>query len=441
MRPEGTALVLPGAPCDTIWATSPQRLMIPLLRPKAAVRTVLLAVVIVATIASAAPAQQATAGDASATQLQRSARHDFRITLVADSLYSPSALAWLPNGDMLVTERPGRLRIVRGGVVDPAPVAGVPGVFRAQGQGGLLDIALHPDFARNQLVYLSHGRQRDTDSSGTLAVTRARLEGNQLLDAREIFTANAWQRRNNHFGGRLTFDTKGFLFVTVGDRIYDPNLLAAHPAQNPRDHFGTVVRLHDDGRVPVDNPFRGRGDTLPEIWSFGHRNPQGIAVDPATGDVWETEHGPRGGDELNVLLPGRNYGWPVVSAGINYNGTPFTSESRRAGMESPRFTWVPSIATTGLTFYTGDRFPWWKGNLFVAGLGGEQLVRITIEDGRVTSTETLLAGVVGRIRDVRQGPDGLLYLVLEDGYASLKPTRMVRLEPVDGEVKPPLARE
>ena len=415
--------------------------MIRLIRPAARFLVALVAIATTVTCATPASAQPPAVGDTTTMKLQRSARQDFRVTVVAESLFSPSALAWLPNGDMLVTERPGRLRVMRGGVVDPTPIAGVPGVFRDQGQGGLLDLALHPDFARNQLLYLSHGRRRDSDSSGALAVTRARFDGNRLVDVREIFTANAWQRRNNHFGGRLAFDDKGFLFITVGDRIYDPNLQAAHPSQDPRQHFGTVVRLHDDGRVPSDNPFRGRGDTLPEIWSFGHRNPQGIAVHPATGDVWETEHGPRGGDELNLLLPGRNYGWPVVSWGVNYNGTPITADSRRAGMESPRFTWVPSIATTGMTFYTGDRFPWWKGNLFVAGLGGEQLARLTIEDGRVVSSETLLAGVVGRIRDVRQGPDGFLYLVLEHGFGSPKPSWIVRLEPVEGEVKGPIGGE
>ncbi|HEX4936645.1 MAG TPA: PQQ-dependent sugar dehydrogenase, partial [Gemmatimonadaceae bacterium] len=401
--------------------------------------TLRLLVVLLLVAAGAAPAQAPSTADTS-RQPQRSARHAFRIVTVVDSVYFPSALAWLPNGDLLLTERPGRLRVVRDGVLDPTPIAGVPAVWRARGQGGLLDIALHPDFARNGLLYLSHGMGREGDSSGTLAVTRARLEGDRLVEAKAIFVANAWEGRNNHFGGRLAFDAKGFLYVTVGERMADPNLLAAHPAQDPRRHFGTVVRLHDDGRVPSDNPFRGRGDTLPEIWSYGHRNPQGIAVDPASGDVWETEHGPRGGDELNLIRRGGNYGWPMVTWGVNYDGTPITAESRRAGMESPRFTWVPSIATAGMTFYTGDRFAWWKGNLFIASLAGQQLVRVTIEDGRVVSTEPLLQGVVGRMRDVRQGPDGLLYLVLESGYTSTRPSRVVRLEPVESEVKGPIGR-
>jgi glucose/arabinose dehydrogenase len=316
-------------------------------------------------------------------------------------------------------------------------VAGVPAVFRERGQGGLLDVAIHPDFARNRFIYLSHGKGRSADSLGALAVVRARLEGHRLTDVTEIFVADAWEQRNNHFGGRLAFDAKGFLFVTVGERMADPRLLAAHPAQDPRRHFGTVVRLHDDGRIPADNPFRSRGDTLPQVWSFGHRNAQGLAVHPVTGDVWATEHGPRGGDELNLVLPGRNYGWPVVSHGVNYDGSPFTGESAHAGMEGPRFTWVPSIAPSGLAFYSGDRFPWWKGDLFVGALVAKRLVRVTLEGTRVLNVETLLADAVGRIRDVRQGPDGLIYLALEDDSRPARPSRIVRLEPVESDVKAP----
>jgi len=353
----------------------------------------------------------------------------FRVVPVAEGLVHPWSIAFVPGGDILITERPGRLRIVRNGVLRPEPVAGVPAV-RARGQGGLLDVVLHPDFANNRLVYLSYSKPDTRDGEeGTTAVIRGRLENDQLTGVEEIFEARAWSGGNNHFGSRMAFDGDGYLFITVGDRGVRPNLqtAASHPAQDPTNHQGTVLRLHDDGRVPEDNPFVGRGDTLPEVWSYGHRNLQGLAFHPETGDLWETEHGPQGGDELNLVLPGRNYGWPVVGFGVNYGGDVIHEGTEGEGFEQPVHYWVPSIATSGLMFYTGDQFPAWTGSLFVGGMAGEQLARLTLDGRRVSGEETLMRDY-GRIRDVRQGPDGLIYLAIDDRRGG--ETAVVRLEPV-----------
>ena len=372
---------------------------------------------------------------ASTSTVYESARHDFRVTTVAEGFDHPWSIAWLPNGDMLVTERAGRLRIVRDGKLLSDPVAGVPRV-RVRGQGGLLEVLPHPDFATNGFIYLSFAKPNDDESLATTAVVRGRLDGNRLVDVDEIFEAKAWARGNAHFAGRMVFDRDGYLYLSVGDRGEAPNLMAGHPAQSLTQHQGTVIRLRDDGRVPEDNPFIGETDAMPEVWSYGHRNPQGLAVHPQTGEVWENEHGPRGGDEVNLIRKGSNYGWPVVSSGINYNGSVYSVETHRPGIESPLWTWVPSIATSGMAFYTGDEFPWWQGSIFVGGLVGERLVRLTLEGERVVSAETLLADVLGRIRDVRQGPDGFLYLAIDDRSGETL-TRVVRLEPVAGDVALP----
>jgi glucose/arabinose dehydrogenase len=364
-----------------------------------------------------------------------SGRHAFRVVTVAEGLDHPWSMAWLPNGDMLVTERAGRLRIVRGGRLLPEPVAGVPRV-RARGQGGLLDVVLHPQFTANRLVYLSVAKPSAGDSLATTAVVRGRFENDRLVDVEEIFEAKAWASGNVHFAGRMAFDRASFLYLTVGDRGENPNLMAEHPAQSLGQHQGKVLRLHDDGRVPADNPFVGRSGALPEIWSYGHRNLQGLAVHPETGEVWENEHGPRGGDEVNFIRRGANYGWPVVSYGINYDGSPYTRELQRAGIEAPRWTWVPSIATSGMLFYTGDQFPWWRGSLFVGGLVGRQLARLTLDRDRVVSQEAMLVEAVGRVRDVREGPDGFIYLAIDgDSAQSLSP--VVRLEPVTSDIATP----
>ena len=359
--------------------------------------------------------------------VRRSADHAFRVVTVAEGLVHPWAIAFLPDGDMLVTERPGRLRIVRDGRLLPEPVQGVPTVF-AQGQGGLLDVVPHPDFASNRLVYLSYSKPVDGGAGSTTAVSRGRLENDRLVAVEEIFEADS--RGRGHYGSRLAFDGRGHLFITVGDRQAPPRGdLEAHPAQDVSNHHGVVIRLLEDGRVPEDNPFVGREGARPEIWSYGHRNAQGLAIHPETGDVWINEHGPQGGDELNLVLPGRNYGWPVIGYGANYgSGSVIHEAARREGMEQPVHYWVPSIATSGLLFYTGDRFPAWRGSAFVGGLAGEQLARLTLDGRRVTSEETLLEGI-GRIRDVRQGPDGYIYLAIDDRGGDA--TRVVRLEPTD----------
>ncbi len=335
-----------------------------------------------------------------------SARHSFRVVTVAEDLDHPWSMAWLPSGEMLVTKRPGRLRIIRDGVLDPEPIVGWPPVYMERGQGGFMDIVPHPDFATNRLLYLSYGKPNEDASMGTTTVVRGRLEGNRVVDVEEIFESDAWYDNNNHFSGRMAFDHDGYLFLTVGDRMLDPDLLADHPAQDLTNHMGTIVRLHDDGRVPGDNPYVGRDDALPEIWSYGHRNLQGLAVHPETGDVWSNEHGPRGGDELNRIVPGRNYGWPLTSHGIHYDGRIITMDEERQGIEAPRYVWVPSIGISGLMFYAGDQFPWWRGNAFVGGMVGAQLGRVSLSGTTAMSEETLLGDALGRIRDVREGPDG-----------------------------------
>ena len=358
-------------------------------------------------------------------QVQRSVHYDLRVVTVAEGLINPWSIAFLPGGDMLVTERPGRLRMVRNGTLLPNPVEGVPAVF-ARGQGGLLDVVPHPQFSTNRLIYISYSKPYP-DSGATTAVARARFENDRLTDVQDIFVAQS--RGAGHYGCRLAFDRNGMLYLTVGDRQAPPSgNLEAHPAQNVTDHHGTISRIHDDGRVPQDNPFVSRAGARPEIWTYGHRNSQGLAIHPETGDVWATEHGPQGGDELNLIRPGLNYGWPVIGYGVNYRtGRAIHEGTHREGMEQPVHFWVPSIATSGLLFYTGDKFPEWRGNLFVGGMNGQQLARLTLDGRRVRSEETLLQGL-GRIRDVRQGPDGFIYLAIDDRDG--KPTPVVRLEPV-----------
>ncbi|WKW11546.1 PQQ-dependent sugar dehydrogenase [Pseudogemmatithrix spongiicola] len=356
----------------------------------------------------------------------RSIYHPYRVVTVAEGLVNPWSIAFLPGGDILVTERAGRLRIVRGGRLLAEPVAGLPAI-RVGNQGGLLDVVPHPDFARNRLLYISYAKPNAAGDQSTTAVIRARFANDRLNDVQEVFEANAWSRGQGHYGSRIAFDGKGYMFITVGDRQVPPQGdLAAHPAQDLKVHNGKVIRLHDDGRVPTDNPFVGRTDALPQIWSYGHRNPQGLLID-AAGNVWATEHGPQGGDELNLIQPGKNYGWPVIGFGVNYrSGTNIHEGTTRAGMEQPVKVWVPSIATSGLMQYRGTAFSGWQGHVFSGGLVGEVLWRLKIEDGRVVEEEQLFSRR-GRVRDVRQGPDGFVYLAVEDRAGG--PTNLVRLEP------------
>ncbi len=356
----------------------------------------------------------------------KSTQHDYRVVTVVSGLVNPWSMAFLPGGDMLVTERAGRLRIVRNGKLLDAPVAGVPAVW-ARGQGGLLDVVPHPDFATNKLIYLSYSKPID-GGAATTAVVRGRFEGDKLTDVKEVFLADT-KGAPGHFGSRLAFDKNGFLYITVGDRQAPPQgNLESHPAQDVTNHQGTINRIYDDGRVPTDNPFADRAGAKASIWSYGHRNPQGLVVHPTTGDVWATEHGPQGGDELNLIKRGANYGWPVIGFGVNYgSGNAIHTGTRRAGMEQPVNVWVPSIATSGLMVYTGNKFPGWQGSIFVGGMAGEQLVRLTL-NGQTAEVADILVRKQGRIRDVRQGLDGFIYLAIDNSQS--QPTPIVRLEPV-----------
>ncbi len=363
------------------------------------------------------------------SDVHRSALHDYRIVTVAEGLEQPWSIAFIPGGDMLITEKPGRLRIVRRGELLPDPVGGVPEVL-ARGQGGLLDVVPHPDFASNRLLYLSYSKPIGDGSSATTAVARGRFENDQLTDVEDIYVAESTGR--GHYGSRIVFDGNGYMFVSVGDRQVPPRGdLQAHPAQDIANNHGTINRLHDDGRIPDDNPFVGQANVRPEIWSYGHRNPQGLARHPETGDLWSTEHGPQGGDEFNLIRRGLNYGWPVVGYGANYGrtGEQIHESTGREGMEQPVHFWVPSIGTSGLMIYTGDRFPEWRGDAFAGGMVGQQLARLTLDEQSVTRHEVLVQGM-GRIRDVRQGPDGYIYLAI-DGRGAQR-TAVVRLEPAGG---------
>ncbi len=344
-----------------------------------------------------------------------------RVVIVTKGLSRPWGMAFLPDGDILVTERAGQLRLIRDGVLDPVPVPGVPEVIKKGGAARLMDIALHPQFVDNNLVYLTYAKPGD--DGVTIALARGRFDGAALRDVRDIFVADPWGGSGN-YGSRIVFAPDGTLYMTIGGGF-------GPVAQDPSAHAGKVLRLRDDGTVPDDNPFVGRAGYKPEIFSLGHRNQEGAAIHPETGALWASEHGPQGGDEVNVILAGRNYGWPEVSYGRHYDGSLVAEQPWQAGMEQPVIVWLPSIAPSGMTFYTGDRFPAWQGNLFVGGMttggipGTGHLERIVLnEDGEELGREWLLAELKQRIRDVRQGPDGLLYVLTEEDEAAL-----LRIEP------------
>jgi glucose/arabinose dehydrogenase len=345
-----------------------------------------------------------------------SEEHAFRLIKLVDGLDHPWSVAFLPDGGMLVTERPGRLRVVRDGKLQPEPVAGVPAVY-ARGQGGLLDVALHPQFAQNGLVYLSYAEPGEGGASTALA--RAKLVQNRLEDLRVIFRQEPKTATSVHFGGRIVFDRAGYLYLTLGERGEKDR------AQRPDNHHGSVIRLYDDGRVPADNPFVGKTGWKPEKLDLGHRNQQGAALHPQTGVLWTHEHGPQGGDEVNIIRAGVNYGWPVITYGVNYgSGTKIGEGTHKEGMAQPLYYWVPSIAPSGMAFYTGDKFPKWQGDLFVGSLKFELLVRLKLYGDKVVKEERLIKGAIGRIRDVRMGPDGFLYLLTDESKGVL-----ARLEP------------
>jgi glucose/arabinose dehydrogenase len=342
---------------------------------------------------------------------------EVRVMTVASGLRYPWGLAFLPDGRMLVTERHGYLRVVEKDGRLSNPLAGTPEVL-AKGQGGLLDVALDPEFPSNRLVYLSYTEKGD-GGAGT-AVGRGRFSGDGIDGFTVIFRQEPKSSRDIHFGSRLVFSRDGKLFVTLGERG------ERERAQDLSVHRGQVVRINRDGSVPPDNPFAGRDGYRAEIWSHGHRNPQGAALHPQTGQLWTVEHGARGGDEINIPKAGRNYGWPVISYGTHYSGLPIGMGTHKEGMEQPVYYWDPSIAPSGMAFYTGERFGRWKGNLFVGALRGQMLVRLELNGEEIISEERLLGELGNRIRDVRQGPDGLIYLLTDSEEG-----RILRLEPVE----------
>lgn len=357
-----------------------------------------------------------------ATEEIASEKARFKAEVFADGLNTPWGLAKLPDGRFVVTERPGGVRVITAeGEVLP-PLEGTPEV-RARGQGGMLDVELHPDYESNGWIYLSYSIPRGDE--GHTRIVRGRIRDNAWVDQEVIFepAESEYSRANHHFGSRITFDKDGYLFFSIGDRGMPPN--PENNAQNLDVAAGKIHRIHDDGRIPEDNPFYSRGGSSRTIWSYGNRNAQGLKVHPKTNILWETEHGPRGGDELNIIKPGLNYGWPIVSYGINYNGTKFTDKTEAPGMEPPVIEWTPSPGVAGMDFYFGDGFPAWDGNLFVANLASRNLFRVEIDaNNRVTSQEVLLDNT-GRIRDVRSFDDGFLYVVYDE------PGKVVRLVPAD----------
>ncbi|MDD9998513.1 MAG: PQQ-dependent sugar dehydrogenase [Rhodospirillaceae bacterium] len=334
-----------------------------------------------------------------------SADAQYTIETVAENLELPWSLALLPDGSMLVAERPGRLRIILNGELLEASIAGVPDVYFA-GQGGLFDVVPDPDFESNQTIYLSYSHG-DRDANAT-RILRAVLDGNELRYQEVIFTVEPYKRGALHFGGRITFLPDSSLLMPTGD-----GFTYREDAQKLDTLLGKIVRIHRDGSVPNDNPFAGRDDARPEIWTYGHRNPQAILFDPVSGNVYAHEHGPRGGDELNLIEPGRNYGWPAITYGRDYNYASITPYTDYPGMEQPLVDWTPSIAPAGMTIYRGDLFPDWRGDLFVAALVERAIRRLDMENGQVVGQELLFSELDERMRDVRVGPEGALYLLTD----------------------------
>ena len=367
---------------------------------------------IAAPLVTQCKAQPPRTGPAQASPQPRPMDGNVTAETVVGGLEHPWALAFLPDGRILVTERPGRLRIVDTNGRLSEPLAGVPAVH-AVSQGGLLDVALDPDFAQNQLVYLSFSEPGDGGTSGT-AVARGRLGNGRLDNVEVIYRQEPKVRSGGHFGSRLVFSRDGMLFITQGDR---QAATFRGQAQQLTSGIGKIVRVNRDGSIPADNPFVGRSDARPEIWSYGHRNVQAAALHPETGLLWTVEHGAMGGDELNRPEKGKNYGWPVITYGRDYSGASIGEGAQKEGMEQPVYYWDPVIAPSGMTFYTGDRYPGWNGSAIVGGMGVRALVRLTIANDRVTAEERYLAGQ--RIRDVQQGPDGLLYLVTDEDDGKL----------------------
>lgn len=339
-----------------------------------------------------------------------------RAVPVAGGLTIPWGIGFLPDGTMLVTEKPGRLRVVRDGKLEPQAVEGVPQVW-TEGQGGLFEVAAHPDYASNQLLYLSYAKPGERGA--TTALARGKFDGKRLTELKDLFVAENWGTGRPHFGGKIVFGRDGFLYLSMGERG------ERDKAQDLSLHNGKILRLTLDGAPAPGNPFAGQANARPEIWSYGHRNVQGMALD-AEGVLWNNEHGPQGGDELNRVQAGKNYGWPVATYGREYSGEVITPAPTKEGIESPVIYWVPSIGISGMAVYTGDRFTGWKGNVFVGGLSAQHIQRVVFTEKGPVGRETLLGSMRLRIRDVRQGPDGLLYLAAEGADST---GGILRLEP------------
>lgn len=338
-------------------------------------------------------------------EVVNSEEQSFKVETVLSDLSTPWGIAFLPDGQVLITERSGDLRIVRDGKLSEEPINGVPEVL-ASGQGGLLDIMLHPEYEENGWIYITYSNPGD-DGANT-AIMRARLDGNSLTDQDVLFEAEPYYSRGVHFGSRIAFDRDGYLFFSIGDRGEKEN------AQDKSIYAGSILRLHDNGRVPSDNPFVDESNAKPEIYSYGHRNPQGMVLHPETGELWAHEHGPRGGDEINIIRKGGNYGWPETTYGIDYDGTEITEYTEKEGIESPVHYWDPSIAPSGMSFITGARYPGWKGDLFSGALSFQLINRNIIENNQVVHEERMLEGE-GRYRNIKMGPDGFLYILEESG--------------------------
>jgi glucose/arabinose dehydrogenase len=355
------------------------------------------------------PAEGEFAGDVIESEKQK-----FGVETITSDLKNPWGIAFLPDGRILVTERSGEIRIVKDGKLLAEKVTGVPQVY-AEGQGGLLDIQLHPDYASNGWIYLSYSK-RGSGGAGT-TVSRAKLDGNKLTNLEELFIAQPFAGTAHHFGSRIAFDGKGYMFISCGERGTMEN------AQTLANHHGKIIRLHDDGKVPTDNPFVNTTGAKPEIWSYGHRNPQGLIYDKENNLLIDHEHGPRGGDEINIVQPGKNYGWPKITYGINYDGTPITDKTSMPGMEQPIWYYVPSIAPCGMVKVTGDKYPGWKNNLLVGALALQHISRVEIENGKYVRHEKLLQDLA-RFRAIAQSPDGFIYAATES------PGTLIKLVPI-----------
>lgn len=354
---------------------------------------------------------------------QHSEEYDFKIEVVQNGLEVPWSFAFLPAERMLVTERVGRLRIIDHGVLQPEPVTGVPKAA-VHDEGGLMCVLADPDFANNELIYLSFSDPGNDATSAMTKVVRGRLHEGHLQDVTTIFETprTDYQKSFVLFGGRMVIHGP-YLFFSVGERGMEEG--ATGQAQDLIKPVGKIHRVFRDGSIPPDNPFLGCAKAWKSIWAYGVRNPQGLAIDPRNGDLWESEHGPRGGDELNHIQRGKNYGWPVITSGVNYDGTPITDKTEAPGMEQPIINWTPSIAVSQIAFYTGDKFPRWKNNLFIGSLAQQKFIRVVMEDGWEVHREQVFDRL-GRIRDVQTGPDGFIYLALE---LIGKPGRIVRIVP------------